>query len=75
MRSVLKKIIKIFFYILGGGISLSLIILLGFWLKYTSIVNPVPNNKNKFFEPAQYGKLVNNFIGTGGFPAWVCGMN
>jgi len=75
MRSVLKKIIKIFFYILGGGISISLLILLGFWLKYTSIVNPVPNNKNKFFEPAQYGKLVNNFIGTGGFPAWVCGMN
>ena len=23
----------------------------------------------------KYGELVNNFIGTGGFPAWVCGMN
>lgn len=75
MASLLKNILKTFLIVIGGVISISLLILLGFWLKYTSIVNPIPKNKNEFFEPAKYGKLVNNFIGTGGFPAWVCGMN
>jgi len=75
MRFIFKKIIKIFLYILGTGITISLLFLFGVWLKYTSIVSPIPMNKNDFFKPAQYGKLVNNFIGTGGFPAWVCGMN
>lgn len=75
MRLFFKKILKYFLYLLGGSITLIFLIVLGIWLKYSSIVNPIPANKNEFFEPAYYGKHVNNFIGTGGFPAWVCGMN
>jgi len=75
MRSFFKKIIKYFFYILGALITISLLIIFGAWLKYTSIVDPKPTNSNEYFTPDPYGKFVNNFIGTGGFPAWVCGMN
>jgi len=75
MKYLLKKIVKIFLSFLGITISISLVFLLGVWLKYTSIINPVPTNKNEFFTPDSYSKYVNNFIGTGGFPAWVCGMN
>ncbi len=75
MRSLFKKIIKYFLFTLGVLISISLLVIIGIWLKYSSIVNPAPENKNDSFKPAHYGKLVNNFIGTGGFPAWVCGMN
>ncbi len=72
---MIKKVLKIFGYLLGIPIILILLVLLGAWLKYTHIVNSIPNNSSAEFQPGKYGKYVNNFIGTGGFPAWVCGMN
>ncbi len=75
MKSLILKILKIIFKVLGILLMISLLFILGIWIKYTSIVTPVPDNGNRFFQPGKYGKFVNNFIGTGGFPAWVCGMN
>ncbi|MCF6223221.1 MAG: GH92 family glycosyl hydrolase [Flavobacteriaceae bacterium] len=71
----MKKIIKIIGIALGVSLLIaSLLIFIG-WLHYSNIVNKVPSNQNEKFESGKYGKYVNNFIGTGGFPAWVGGMN
>ena len=75
MKKIYKKPIKIISYLISIPILIiGLLIFIG-WLKYSSIVSPTPSNKNEFHEAGLYGKYVNNFIGTGGFPAWVCGMN
>ena len=75
MKKIFKKSIKIISYLIGVPILIIGLLIFAGWLKYSSIVSPVPSNKNDLFESGTYGKLVNNFIGTGGFPAWVCGMN
>ncbi len=75
MRSLLKKILKIILYLLGTAFTIALIFLIGVKLKYTSIVHPTPKNHTEIIGQEFYGQQVNTFIGTGGFPAWVCGMN
>ena len=73
MKKHYKKALKIVAYAIGIPIVITVFIIFGAWLKYSSIVGSVPRNHPKTFVPGQYGKYVNNFIGTGGFPAWVCG--
>ena len=75
MNRLPKIILKIFLYLLGTGITIALLFLIGTKLKYYSIVLPTPKNQSENISPGNYGQHVNNFIGTGGFPAWVCGMN
>ncbi len=69
------RLIKYIFVSLGIILLISLLLVLGFWWKYSSITNSLPNNNSPQVKSLQYGKLVNTFIGTGGFPSWVCGMN
>ncbi|NOX65878.1 MAG: glycoside hydrolase family 92 protein [Chlorobi bacterium] len=71
----MKKILKIILYVLGVPILIVLLTLFGMWLKYNSVVSSQPNNHTENVKPGYYGKWVNNFIGTGGFPVWVCGQN
>jgi predicted alpha-1,2-mannosidase len=75
MGQLLKIILKIFLYLLGTAITIALLFLIGAKLKYYSIVLPTAKNHSENISPGIYGQYVNNFIGTGGFPAWVCGMN
>lgn len=75
MKKIYKRSLKIISYVIGIPIVIIGLLIFAGWLKYSSIVSPVPSNKNEFFESGQYGNFVNNFIGTGGFPAWICGMN
>ncbi|VAX28018.1 Alpha-1,2-mannosidase [hydrothermal vent metagenome] len=70
-----RKIIKFISYIIGISTIILISILFGAWLKYSSIVGSFPNNNTRQMKPGNYGKWVNVFIGTGGFPAWICGMN
>lgn len=71
----LKKIAKITAYSIGMVICLALIaIFIASW-KYKNIVNATPQNQTENLKPGQLGKYVNTFIGTGGFPPWVCGFN
>ena len=72
---LLQKIAKITAYSLGIVICLVLLaILIASW-KYKSIVNATPKNQIENLRPGELGKYVNTFIGTGGFPSWVCGFN
>ena len=71
---VLKRVIKIFLLTVGIVLLLLLFTIVGIWWKYSSIVNSEPQI-SKTEQPGYYGKYVNTFIGTGGFPAWVCGQN
>ena len=72
---LLKKIVKITAYSLGIVICLVLLaIFIASW-KYKSIVNATPKNQIENLRPGELGKYVNTFIGTGGFPSWVCGFN
>jgi len=48
MKSIFKKILKYFLYLLGGSITVFFFTILGVWLKYSSIVSPVPANKMNF---------------------------
>jgi len=75
MGQFLKIILKISLYLLGTAITIALLFLIGAKLKYYSIVLPIPKNHSEIIRPGYYGQQVNTFIGTGGFPAWVCGMN
>ncbi len=75
MQSLIKSTTKILLYIVGGTLVIFSLLLFGVWLKYNNVVNSQPNNHTENVEPGYYSKWVNNFIGTGGFPAWVCGMN
>lgn len=75
VKKMIKRIIKYTAYSLGGILAIALLLILAAWLKYNSIVSPLPSNQNEEFKSGEYGQLVNNFIGTGGFPAWVCGYN
>ena len=75
MGQFFKIGLKIFLYILGTAITIALLLLIVAKLKYFSIVHPTPKNITENISPGNYGQYVNNFIGTGGFPSWVCGMN
>ncbi len=44
------------------------------YFKYESVVRAKPGRLKTAVQPAELGRLVNPFIGTGGFP-WVCGNN
>ncbi len=71
----LKKIFKTISYIL---ITLIMVAILGISLasfKYHSIVDSTPRNSSIQAQPGALGQFVNTFIGTGGFPYWVCGFN
>lgn len=70
-----KKIFK--FFGLGLLSVLGIVVLclvLGSW-KYQSIVSKTPKNSSQNAQPGKLGHYVNTFIGTGGFPYWVCGFN
>jgi len=71
----MSRLIKYILYAIGIFILLTVIVVVGVWLKYTSVVSSVPNNYTEQMKPGYYGKRVNTFIGTGGFPAWICGHN
>jgi predicted alpha-1,2-mannosidase len=72
---LLKKIAKITALSVGIGIGLVIIaISIATW-KYNSIVNATPKNETEQLKPGNLGSFVNTFIGTGGFPSWVCGFN
>jgi len=75
MKKIYKKILKIIAYVLGLPLLIAILLIFVAWLKYNSIVSEKPSNKSEIFTSEKYGKYVNNFIGTGGFPAWVGGMN
>lgn len=75
MGQFFKIGLKIILYILGTTITIALLFLIVAKLKYFSIVHPTPKNITENISPGNYGQYVNNFIGTGGFPSWVCGMN
>ena len=75
MKKNYNRALKKVAYVIGIPIVIGIFIIFGSWLKYSSIVGSVPHNHSKNFDLGQYGKYVNNFIGTGGFPAWVCGHN
>jgi len=72
---LLKKIAKITAYSLGIVICLVLLAIFSASWKYKSIVNAIPKNQIENLRPGELGKYVNTFIGTGGFPSWVCGFN
>ena len=72
---MLKKVFKIVLYIIGIPVLLFLLFLFGAWLKYSKVVGSLPNRYSNQIESGYYGKFVNTFIGTGGFPSWVCGFN
>jgi len=71
----MKKILKIIFNVLGISILIMVAVLFGAWLKYSSVVSSTPNNSAEKMNSGFYSKWVNTFIGTGGFPTWVCGHN
>lgn len=72
---LLKKITKTVAYAILIVIGIAaLAISLASW-KYHSIVRPTPSSSSENFVPGKRGQFVNNFIGTGGFPYWVCGFN
>jgi predicted alpha-1,2-mannosidase len=75
MGRLIKIILKTFLYFLGAAITIALLFLILAKIKYYSIVLPTPKNHTENISPGNYGQYVNNFIGTGGFPAWICGMN
>lgn len=65
---------KFFLFSIGIVLLLLIFTIAGIWWKYSRIVNSVPQI-SEVKKPGYYGKYVNTFIGTGGFPAWVCGQN
>lgn len=72
---LIKKIAKITALSFGIGICLVLLaIFIATW-KYNSIVNATPKNETEQIKPGNLSTYVNTFIGTGGFPSWVCGFN
>ena len=71
----MKRLIKYTSFFLGILILLVSILIGIFWWKYSSIVGSIPHNEFVEIKPGKYGQYVNTFIGTGGFPAWVCGQN
>jgi predicted alpha-1,2-mannosidase len=71
----LKKIAKITVFAIGMTIGLVLIVILITYYKYNAIVKATPKNQTEDIGPGQLGNYVNPFIGTGGFPNWVCGFN
>jgi len=72
---LLKKIAKITAIAIGMAICLVLIAILIAGYKYQSIVKATPKNHTEKLIPGPLGTYVNTFIGTGGFPYWVCGFN
>ena len=75
MRSRLKKTSRIFLYVLLILVGATLLTISLATLKYKSIVAAVPQNSSPQAQPGELGQFVNPFIGTGGFPFWVCGFN
>ncbi len=75
MKHLLKKTLKIFVYIVAIPTLVLLLSLFAAWLKYNSVTSSLPNNHYEKIKPGYYSKWVNTFIGTGGFPSWVCGFN
>lgn len=71
----LKKILKTISYILITLISVAILSICLASFKYHRIVNPIPKNSSIQAQPGALGQFVNTFIGTGGFPYWVCGFN
>ncbi len=71
----MKHFLKVVSLVIGGVCILLLMGIATYWLKYQSIVNTVHSNETENIKPGTLGKWVNTFIGTGGFPAWVCGYN
>ncbi len=71
----MKRVIKYVLFFLGSLILLVSILISIFWWKYSSVVGSIPHNDYVKVRPGEYGQYVNTFIGTGGFPAWVCGQN
>ena len=71
----MKRVIKYLLFFLGSLILLVSILITIFWWKYSSVVGSIPHNEYVKVKPGKYGQYVNTFIGTGGFPAWVCGQN
>ncbi len=72
---LLKRIAKITAYAIGIIIGLVLLAIFTASYKYNSIVKATPKNQTESLSPGELGKYVNTFIGTGGFPYWVCGFN
>ena len=72
---LLKRIAKITAYAMGMVIGLVLLAIFIASYKYNSIVKATPKNQTESVSPGELGKYVNTFIGTGGFPYWVCGFN
>ncbi len=61
------KVIKVFVSFLLIALLLVLLVFGGYYLKYRSIVNSPQNTLKTEFSPAEFGKYVNHFIGTGGY--------
>ncbi|MDX1768516.1 MAG: hypothetical protein R3294_10715, partial [Arenibacter troitsensis] len=72
---LLKRIAKVTFIAIVTVICVVLVAISIASYKYNSIVKATPNNRIENINPGQLGKFVNTFIGTGGFPYWVCGFN
>ena len=72
----MRRFFKWLLAILGSVILLFALIIGGIWIKYQTIVGPEPGNVAGTFEPSfPLLKKVNSFIGTGGFPSYVCAYN
>lgn len=71
VRKIFRTIGKAILIIIGIAV---LGISLAAW-KYQSIVSPVPNSSVEKAKMGEKGQFVNTFIGTGGYPYWVCGFN
>ncbi|MCK0189773.1 GH92 family glycosyl hydrolase [Arenibacter sp. F20364] len=72
---LLQRIAKITAYAIGMVIGLVLLAIFTASYKYNNIVKATPKNQTENLSPGELGKYVNTFIGTGGFPYWVCGFN
>ncbi len=72
----MRRFFKWLLAIAGSLILLVALIIGGIWIKYQIIVGAEPGDVDGTIEPA-YPILekVNTFIGTGGFPSYVCAYN
>ncbi|NOR74554.1 MAG: hypothetical protein GQ525_05295 [Draconibacterium sp.] len=70
MNKWVKKILKFFLYSILSLLLIFFIILSGFYIKYQRTVNAEQGQMQVPFQPGEFGRWVNPFIGTGGFPIY-----
>lgn len=69
----IKSILKYLFYAVVSILLVGCLVILGIYVRYQKTVGVKPGQLVVSAKPGEHGKLVDPFIGTGGFPSYTSG--